>query len=129
MSRILRFCMVKYHKRTALTGAGYTALYPCFNNWLQSVPTGYTALYSCFNNCLQSVQTRYGLHNLGTAYPTPPNWLQSHLTQSIQLCVESGAGRQQVSTNMASTDWLQSLQIADQFTDYTALFSPKPVAE
>ena len=41
----------------------------------------------------------------------PPNWLQSHSTQSIQLCVDSGAGRQQVSTNMASTDWLQSLQI------------------
>ena len=49
----------------------------------------------------------YRLHSLGTAYPTP-NWLQSHPTQSIQLCVDSGAGRQQVSTNMASTDWLQS---------------------
>ena len=36
-----------------------------------------------------------------------PNWLQSHPTQSIQPCVDSGAGRQQVSTNMASTDWLQ----------------------
>ena len=33
------------------TSTGYTALYTCFNNWLQSVPTGigYTALYSCFN--------------------------------------------------------------------------------
>ena len=27
-----------------------------------------------------------------------PNWLQSHLTQSIQLSVDSGAGRQLVST-------------------------------
>ena len=60
--------------QSVLTGAGYTALYPCFNNWLQSVPTGYTALYSCFNNCLQSVQTRYRLHNLGTAYPTPTGY-------------------------------------------------------
>ena len=30
---------------------------------------------------------------------------------STQLCVDSEAGRQQVSTNMASSDWLQSLQI------------------
>ena len=27
-----------------------------------------------------------------------PNWLQSHPTQSIQLCVDSGAGRQLVSS-------------------------------
>ena len=34
-----------------MAGTGYTALYNCFNNWLQSVPagTGYTALYICFN--------------------------------------------------------------------------------
>ena len=46
-----------------------------------------------------SVPTRYWLHSLCTAYPTPPpppNWLQSHPTQSIQLCVDSGAGRQLV---------------------------------
>ena len=71
--------------------------------------TSYTALYSCFNNWLQSVPTRYRLHSLGTAYPTPTGY--SHPTQSIQLCVDSGAGRPQVSTNMTSTDWLQSLQI------------------
>ena len=61
----------------------------------------------------------YWLHSLCTAYPTPPppppppppNWLQSHPTQSIQLCVDSRTGRQQVSANMASIDWLQSFQI------------------
>ena len=115
---------------------GFTALYSCFNNWLQSIPTGYTALYSCFNNWLQctdqvlATQPWYSCFNnwlqctdqvLATQPwyslpdppppPPPPNWLQSHPTQSIQLCVDSGAGRQQVSTNMASTDWLQSLQI------------------
>ena len=57
--------------------------------------TSYTALYSCFN-WLKSVPTRYQLHSLCTAYPTP-NWLQSHPTQSIQHCVDSGAGRQLVS--------------------------------
>ena len=69
-------------------------------------------------NLLQQLVTEctdwYRLHSLCTAYPPPPpppHWLQSHPTQSIQLCVDSGAGRQQVSTNMASADQLQSLQI------------------
>ena len=65
-------------------GTGYTALYTCFNNWLQctdwywlhslvhlfhnwlqSVPagTGYTALYTCFNNWLQCTDW-YWLHSL-----------------------------------------------------------------
>ena len=47
------------------TGTGYTALYTCFNNWLQSIPavTGYTALYTCFDNWLQCADW-YWLHSL-----------------------------------------------------------------
>ena len=50
---------------SVLTGTGYTVLYTCFNNWLQSVPagTGYTALYTCFNNWLQCTDW-YWLHSL-----------------------------------------------------------------
>ena len=91
--------------------------------------------------CTVASTTGYRVYRPGTGYTAlvqltrPPNWLQSHPTQSIQLCVDSGAGRQQVSTNMASTDWLQiwssnhQTKSPDQFTGYTALFSPKPVAE
>ena len=50
--------------------------------------TSYTALYSCFSNWLQSVPIRYWLHSL--VQLTRPNWLQSHPSQSIQLCVDSG---------------------------------------
>ena len=55
------------------TSTGYTALYTCFNNWLQSVSagTGYTAF---FNNCLQSVPTGIGYTALYTCFN---NWLQS----------------------------------------------------
>ena len=104
-------------------GTGYTALYSCFNNYrlhslvqllqqlviectdqvpatqpciVVSTTTAYTALYSCFNNWLQSVPTGYRLHS--NVNLTRPNRLQSHPTQSIQLCVDSGAGRQLVST-------------------------------
>ena len=73
-------------------GTGYTALYTCFNSWLQSVPTRYrlhslvhlpqrlvtectdqyyTALYTCFNNWLQSVPTSTGYTALFTC------WLQN----------------------------------------------------
>ena len=83
---------------TVASTTGYRVYRPATQPCTVASTTGY------------SVPTRYRLHSLGTAYPTP-NWLQSHPTQSIQLCVDSGAGRQQVSTNMASTDWLQSLQI------------------
>ena len=57
-------------------GSGYTALYTCFNNWLQSVPagTGYTALYTCFNNWLQSVPTSTCYTVLYSCFN---NWLQS----------------------------------------------------
>ena len=139
MSRILRICMFKYHKRTSqLTSSNqpiaclsdqqaghvthqtpsvskyssqglsqqlsnlqvrrgikemlYTALYTCFNNWLQSVPAGTdcTALYTCFNNWLQSVPTGTGYTALYTCFnnglqsvPTGTYWLHSlvHLLQ------------------------------------------------
>ena len=78
--------------------AGYTALYNCFNNWLQSVSARVPA-----------TQPLYSLH-------PPPNWLQSHPIQSIQLCVDSGAGRQLISTRygfnrlvIESTDRTHSL--------------------
>ena len=79
-------------------------------NLLQQLVPATQPCTVAFNNCLQNVPTRYRLHSLCTAYLTP-NWLQSHPTQSIQLLVDSGAGRQQLSTNVASADWLQSLQI------------------
>ena len=62
--------------RVCRAGTGYTALYTCFNNWLQSVPagTGYTALYACFNNWLQSVPAGTGYTALYTCFN---NWLQS----------------------------------------------------
>ena len=55
---------------------GYTALYTCFNNWLQSVPAGtcYTALYTCFNNRLQSLPAGTCYTALYTCFS---NWLQS----------------------------------------------------
>ena len=59
------------------------ATQPCI---VVSTTTGYTALYSCFNNWLQSVPTGYWLHS------------KSHPTQPIQLGVDSGACRQLVST-------------------------------
>ena len=49
----------------------YTALYPCLNNWLQSVPagTGYTALYTCFSNWLHMASTyRLQVYRQGTGY-------------------------------------------------------------
>ena len=51
-------------------GTCYTALYTCFNNWLQSVPagTGYTALYTYFNNWLQSVPAGTGYTALYTCF-------------------------------------------------------------
>ena len=57
-------------------GTGYTALYTCFNNWLQSVPagTGYTALYTCFSYWLQSVPAGTCYTALYTCFN---NWLQS----------------------------------------------------
>ena len=56
-----------------LLGTDYTALYTCFNNWFQSVPTGtsYTALYTCFSNWLH-VALMYRLQSLPTGY-----WLHS----------------------------------------------------
>ena len=79
--------------------------------------TGYRVYRPATQPCTVALITVYRMYRPGTGYTTlvpltrPPNWLQSHPTQSIQLCVDSGAGRQQVPTNMASTDWLQSLQI------------------
>ena len=76
---------------------GYTALYTCFNNWLQSVPagTGYTALYTCFNSWVQSVPAGSGYTALYTCFN---NWLQSvWLVLGTQPCT------------LASTYRLQSL--------------------
>ena len=92
--------------------------------------TGYTALYSCFNNWLQSVPTRYRLHSLGTALPPPPpppTPLTGYrvIRPSPFNSVDSGAGRQQGSTNMASTDWLQSLQITRPVYRLYSLISTK----
>ena len=90
--------------------------------------TGYTALYSCFNNWLQSVPTRYRLHSLCTTYPTP-NWLQSHPTPVHSTVLILG----QVDSKYLQI-WLQLtgyrvFKSPDQFTGYTALFSPKLVTE
>ena len=80
--------------------------------------TGYTAVYSCFNNCLQSVLTRYRLQSLCTAYPTPqlvtvilPSSFNSVLILGQVSTGIWGRYLGQVSTNMASADRLQSLQI------------------
>ena len=63
-------------------------------------------LQQLVTECTDEVPATQPLYSL-----PDPNWLQSHPTQSIQLGVDSGAGRQHVSTNMASTDRLQSFQI------------------
>ena len=117
-------------------GTGYTALYTCFNNWLQSVPTstGYTALYTCFNNRLQNLPTSTGHTALFTC------WLQNvqtdlRLNSLLQLLqqlvtvyrlatqsytVASTAGYSVPATQPCTvcqlvtecTDWLQAAQSA-----------------
>ena len=72
---------------------GYTALYTCFNNWLQSVPagTGYTALYTCFN-LLVAKSTNRVLATQSLLYSASPNWLHkkkkknSWVTPACQFC-------------------------------------------
>ena len=102
-----------------------TTGYRVYRPATQLVPTGYTALYrpaAGFKSpylvpfsCKIASATGYRVYRPGTGYTALVQLIRpqlvSHPTQSIQLCVDSGAGRQQVSTNMASTDWLQSLQI------------------
>ena len=89
------------------TGAGYTALYTCFNNWLQSVPagTGYTALYTCFNNWLQCTGW-FWLHSL------------VHLLQ--QLVTECPASTGYIALYTYFNNWLQSVPTG---TGYTALYT------
>ena len=62
---------------------------------------------TCFNNWLQSLPTRYRLQALTIQCFTETGYRISLVHSTVDL----GAGRQQVSTNMASTDRLQSLQI------------------
>ena len=91
--------------------------------------TGYTVLYSCFNNCLQSVPTRYRLYSLCTAYPTPPTGyrvIQPSPFNSVLILGQVDSKYLQI--------WLQLtgyrvFKSPDQFTGYTALFLPKPVTE
>ena len=89
-------------------GTSYTALYTCFNYWLQSVPAGtsYTALYTCLNNCLQSVPTGTGLHSL------------VHLLQ--QLVTECPAGTGYTALYTYFNNWLQSVPTG---TAYTVLYT------
>ena len=57
------------------------------------------------------------MYRPGTGYTAlvqltrPPPQLVTESSDQVHSTLDSGAGRQQVSTNMASTDWLQSLQI------------------
>ena len=89
------------------TSTGYTALYTCFNNWLQSVPdgTGYTALYTCFNNWLQCTDW-YWLHSL------------VHLLQQLVTVYRLVLATQ--SCTLASTTTGYSVLTG---TDYTALYT------
>ena len=55
-------------------------------------------LQQLVTECTNQVPATQPLYSLPDPPTPPPNWLQSHPTQSIQLCVDSGAGRQLVST-------------------------------
>ena len=82
------------------------------NTLMEETPSKLNSTQKIVVNSLQQLVTTNRVPATQPLYSLPdPNWLQSHLTQSIQLCVDSGAGRQEVSTNMSSTDRLQSLQI------------------
>ena len=89
-------------------GTGYTALYTCFNNWLQSVPTstGYTALYTCFNNRLQNLPTSTGHTAL---YSSFNNWLQSVPTSTGHTALFT-CWLQNVQTDLRLNSLLQLLQ-------------------
>ena len=75
--------------------------------------TGCTALYSCFNNWLQSVPTRYQLHSLCTAYPTQTGYrvIRPSLFNSVLILGQVDSWYLQ---DIASTNWLQSLRLATQ---------------
>ena len=76
--------------------------------------TGYTALYSCFNNWLQSVPTRYWLHSLGTAYPTPTGYrvIRPSPFNSVLILGQVDSKYLQIWLQLTGySDWLQSLQI------------------
>ena len=89
---------------------------------------GYTALYSYFSNWLQSVLIRYRLHSLGTVYLTPTGYrvIRPSPFNSVLILGQVDSKYLQI--------WLQLtgyrvFKSPDQFTGYTALFSPKPIAE
>ena len=100
--------------------SSYTALYTCFNNWLQSVPagTGYIALYTCFNDWLQSVPA--GGYRVSRPVPA---------TQSCTLAstlVTECTGRYQLYSLVHFSNWLHMastyrLQVYRQGTAYTVL--------
>ena len=75
-----------------------------------------------------SVPTRCRLHSLGTAYPTPTGYrvIRPSPFNSVLILGQVDSKYLQI--------WLQLtgyrvFKSPDQFTGYTALFSPKPVAE